>query len=214
MIKFPSIPSVHDYDMSRLRGENVVCTEKLDGLNVALYNGQTYTRDKSGLPHDAGYMAMVKKHHAYQTSHNDQFIYYGEDLYAHHSCQYDPIPEDQTFRLFMILDIVAKNFLDWHETIHHARLLGFPTVPIIFQRTVNDVSGMLNSAYAHISKSDNSRIGGQLEGVVIRNSGTIAMNSLSEEVFKIVRAGHVQPDAEHWRRHWKPRDIIWETDNV
>ena len=46
-------------------GQEVVITEKLDGGNTCLWNGDVYARSTS-TPSNDGWFAMVKKHHAWK----------------------------------------------------------------------------------------------------------------------------------------------------
>ena len=81
-------------------GREVVITEKLDGGNTCLYGGEVYARS-TGAPSHAGWMGMVRKHHAWKTvDTRPDVVLYGEDLFGIHSIEYDAMREQDTFRLF------------------------------------------------------------------------------------------------------------------
>ena len=246
MIRFPSIPHMHEiYQLDNFVKRKIVIMEKLDGLNVLLHNGKTYTRDNAGAPHDAPYMAMVKKHHAHRTATLDKLIVFGEDLLAQHSCHYEPLREAETFFMFMTAteELYSEGFWEdkinvyrkngevkdfpsprwekrWlirefdHTSFFHHPLYGFPKLAPVFFRgafdTINDLRGYIEAVMKHCP----SQIGGELEGLVVRIDTAFPVENISDYCFKVVRLNHVQPDAEHWRKNWKKRDIIWGAEDV
>ena len=210
MLIFPSIPHIKDLkypcDTRVPFGypSNLVFTEKLDGLNVMLRHGLIF--DRSGNSANGGYYAMVKKHVAWRTIDYPEYAVWGEDLYAEHSCIYEPIREDKTFFVFMITfqDIV----LGWQETCRVAYKMGLQTVPYWCEgKESNSVRfANLKCAFNHYL-DEPSLIGGEREGIVIRNRHGWYFHNTDKNMVKLVRKGHVQPDAEHWRKNWKPRNI-------
>ena len=87
-------------DAKRFVGVAVVVTEKLDGSNTLLYQGDVYARSVSA-PAAAKWLGMVRKHHAWKVTEPDVFLY-GEEIYGVHSIEYDPVPEDETFYAFAL----------------------------------------------------------------------------------------------------------------
>ena len=214
MIRYPSTPCIHDTNLAWFLGKLLIITEKLDGLNVLLHNGAAYTRDLSAEPHDAPYMSLVKKHHAWKTFGDGVFGYWGEDLYAQHSCQYLPMREDETFKVFMVANVKDEDayVLPFNFGRHRALARELELVPILFSgrfSTVMELRAYLDS----VMEESVSVIGGDLEGLIVRVSQGFYLRDLPRSVFKIVRPHHVQPDAEHWRANWRPRPIIWERIN-
>ena len=210
MIRYPSTPCIHDTNLAWFLGKLLIITEKLDGLNVLLHNGAAYTRDLSAEPHDAPYMSLVKKHHAWKTFGDGVFGYWGEDLYAQHSCQYLPMREDETFKVFMVVNMQNEGgyVLPYSLGRRMARARQFPLVPELFKGRSNDLA-MLRAYLDGLMEDSVSAIGGDLEGLVVRVAHGFYLRDLSHNVFKVVRPHHVQPDAEHWRANWKPRGVIW-----
>ena len=204
-IKFPRIPYQNDADLRLFLNTDIVITEKLDGLNVLLHDGNAYTRDDSGRPHFASYMAMVNKHHTWKTV-NDALYYWGEDLYARHSCEYDAIPEAETYRLFMVATDHLFAF-PWALMLSYARRRDLKVVPVLFRGKM--ASSVLLNQKIKLLMQESSSIGGEREGVVVRVASGFRLSEIHKKMFKVVRDNHVQPDSAHWRRHWRKRKIIW-----
>ena len=105
---WPSSPSIVAGDRTtpcpeEFLGVELVITEKLDGSNILLHQGQVYARSTSGGPATAApWLAMVRKHHAWKLAQPGckHILLYGEDLYGVHAIEYGPMREDHTFRVF------------------------------------------------------------------------------------------------------------------
>ena len=210
MKAFPSIPYYTEFISDTYLAGNyltreLVITEKLDGFNTLLHRSKVY--DRSGEQCDADYVSLVKKHHAWKTHGNYEAFFWGEDLYAQHSCKYLPIRESETFRVFAVgtrMGLVKS----WYETIMDCGIFDFKPVPVLFMGKVggrHDLHSIITDLMEH-----DSYIGGDLEGLVIRPAGAFLFDEITTSMFKVVRGNHVQPNAEHWRKNWKPRDIEWE----
>lgn len=100
-------------------------TEKLDGGNTMIHQGEVYARSVSEPSRDK-WMAMVRKHHAWKVQEPDIHLY-GEDIYAIHSIEYNPVPEDRTFYAFAIRrgDQFAS-FAEVDPTLSNAGSRSFP----------------------------------------------------------------------------------------
>jgi hypothetical protein len=180
-------------------GVEVVVTEKLDGGNTCLWQGNPYARS-TGQVATQGWFAMVKKHHAWKTMGLPENIFtYGEDLYGIHSIEYDPIAEDETYRVFNVRE--DDEWLSWDELCAHAASLSFCTVPLRFRGVFDSVKEITQFFEAEIKRA--SALGPQCEGFVIRWADRFHNDEFSDKVAKYVRKGHVQTD-EHWTRNWKP----------
>ena len=53
-----------------------------------------------------------------------------------------------------------------------------------------------------------SAMGTTHEGVVIRTAGSFTNRQFAESVCKVVRAGHVPPDEDHWSHNWTPARLL------
>lgn len=181
----------------------IVITEKLDGGNTLLCGGEVYARSVTS-PSHAGWMAMVRKHHAWKT-YGTNNLYYGEDLYGIHSIEYDALKEDETYRLFSVRD-QDDIFLSWDDVEEEAEnTLGVKTVPVLFRGEFKEKDEITEWFETHIKKP--SCLGGEREGFVMRIQAPFYASSFSKFVCKYVRENHVQTD-EHWTKNWKPCNII------
>lgn len=183
-------------------GAPVVATEKLDGGNTLLHAGKVYGRSVSA-PSDAGWMAMVKKHHAWKVTEPDAHLY-GEDIYGLHSIAYDPVPEDRTFYAFALRD-GAGDFASFAELEAYAGGKEIPVVPVLFRGLFGSVGEIC--AFLERAHSEPSALGGEREGVVLRLARGFPARDFPNNVCKSVRADHVQTN-EHWTRNWKPCRIL------
>ena len=84
--------------------------------------------------------------------------------------------------------------------------LGIPVVPMLFHGSVKSANELREIIDALMQEP--SELGGEREGLVVRASGTIGWDTIPKYTFKVVRANHVQPDAEHWSKNWKKADIL------
>lgn len=203
---WPSSPGVGSDDkvMSStddLIGHEIIITEKLDGGNTCLYNGNAYARS-TGLPASDGWFAMVKKHHAWKTLGSD-FHFYGEDLYGIHSIAYEAMKEDETFRLFHVH--YEDTWFSWDDMTALASEYGFKHVPLLFRGTFETVEQL--TKWLEQQSSLPSELGGVREGFVIRRACEFKDSQFPTYVGKWVRANHVQTD-EHWRKNWKPCKLV------
>ena len=212
MIKYPSTMYYEDFvkDPDRVRlllQDQITITEKLDGLCLALHNGDVHDRSGNVIDHEC--VGLVKKHHAWKTKKPDNFdlIVYGEDLYAEHSCQYSPIKESETFRVFRVATKCGSVY-GWWSVNKFCKDNGFLTVPLLWKGRVNSIK-QLSILIDRLMSSRESMIGGEMEGCVINCASSMSANLFPGHMFKVVRENHVQPDVDHWRKDWKPRDIIW-----
>lgn len=183
----------------RFVGQEVVITEKLDGGNTCLWSGDVYARS-TGQPATQGWFAMVKKHHAWKTTGLDpKYQVYGEDLYGIHSIEYQPVKEDQTYRIFNIRE--GDEWMSWDEVKAMADSLNILHVPERFRGSFDSIDAISKWLSEHIKQP--SALGGECEGFVIRHANRFHADDFQNNVTKYVRKGHVQTD-QHWTRNWKP----------
>ena len=184
----------------------VVITEKLDGSNTMLYNGEIYSRNSTA-PARQAYNAMVLKHHAWKTTgeYRDYYIF-GENTYAIHSIRYGQQDAVDTFRLFAIVQAM-RGLMSWRSTIEIAAELAIPTVPVLYEAiftSKNEISELLAKLH-----DEPSVLGGDREGLVIRTTEEAYnfQRNINTSMAKSVRKDHVKPDAEHWSRTWERADV-------
>ena len=184
-------------DTSAFVGADLVITEKIDGSNTLLHQGLVYNRSTSA-PSAAPWTGMVRKHHAWKLAGSDAYLY-GEDIYAVHSIQYDPVAEDRTFYAFALRQ--GATFASFWDLEQFAHTLAIPTAPVLFRGQFGSAKEL--DTFIHQAHSRPSALGGEREGVVIRLAAAFWADRFPLSVCKSVRAGHVQTN-EHWTRHWHP----------
>ena len=198
----PSVESDHRIinDPTKFIGVDLVITEKLDGGNVLLHSGDVYARSTSmGTANSHPWFAMVRKHHAWKLATVDDVLLYGEDLFGVHSIKYDAMYEEDTFRVFATTDI-EQRFSSFNDTVMLAVKLGIQIVPVLYEgqfKTLLSLQDFLEKVH-----KEESALGGEREGVVIRLAGSFSAEEFQESVCKSVRKNHVQTD-EHWTRNWQ-----------
>ncbi len=192
-------------DPSVFVGPEVVVTEKLDGGNTLLHRGQVYARSVS-TPSSAAWMAMVRKHHAWKVTEPNVLLY-GEDLYGVHSIEYDPMPEDQTFRAFALRTPEA-GFACFDDLKAYADARDIPVAPTLFRGRFDSVSAIRR--FLETAHRQPSVLGGEREGMVLRPAGAFQEGSFGQLTAKSVRANHVQTD-RHWTRNWRPCQLLRAT---
>lgn len=209
-LNWPWSPTKHSDDSTHARpetfvGTEVIITEKLDGGNTCLFQGEVYARSVAGPSRD-GWMAMVRKHHAWKTlTLSQDLVFNGEDLYGIHSITYEPMLESQTFRLFGVRSVerCANNpnmVMGWDYIEQAAAELEVPTVPVLFRGVFASTDAITNWFDTHL-KEPSSIGGADREGFVIRLPGSIL--DWEEGAAKYIRPKHVQTD-QHWRVNWQP----------
>jgi len=183
-------------------GKEVVITEKLDGGNTSLHNGEVYARSTVGVSH-AGWMGMVRKHHAWKTSGMTRYMIYGEDIAAFHSLPYS-VPEDQTYHVFAIRDLVYMDWLSWDDVVATAAQYNLTTAPLLFRGTFESVDAIQQWFTANLKLP--SAFGNEKEGFVMRIADAFHVSSFSDNVCKFVRPKHVQTD-QHWTKNWQWNEL-------
>lgn len=189
-------------DPSVFVGPEVVVTEKLDGGNTLLHRGKVYARSVT-VPSSAPWMAMVRKHHAWRVTEPDVLLY-GEDLYGIHSIEYDPMPEDETFRAFALRH-TSGDFESFDDLKAYAESRGIPVAPVLFRGRFDSVASIRRFFDAEHRRP--SVLGGEREGMVLRLAGPCRSDRFAQVTTKSVRPNHVQTD-RHWTRNWRPCRLL------
>lgn len=188
-----------------LESKPLVVTEKLDGSNVCLFNGEVYSRSTS-LPSHNGWHAMARKNHAWKTYGDSRYAYYGEDIYGRHSIDYVIAGEENTFNLFAVRDLDRDVFLSWEAVEEIAQEKNLKTVSAYYVPE-GCVRSELASFMDRIMESIVDLQDRECEGLVVRNREEFKADDFALNVYKWVRAGHVQTD-QHWTKNWQPNPIV------
>jgi len=180
-------------------------TEKLDGENTCLSPLGVFARSHAAPTlHPWADHLKIKQSMIVNDLKNSNLEIFGENLYAIHSIIYPEL--EQHFYVFGVR--VLDKWLSWEETKWYAEFFDFPVVPELgFQETTNpelikqrvlelasepSVFGSLQNNTAPLRPCTR-------EGIVSRNIDEYGVANFAENVFKYVRANHVQTDV-HWSK--------------
>lgn len=211
-MKFPSIGhwvgslSVHRDDTYHKNpeffvGKEVIITEKLDGGNTSLNNGEVFARSNVA-PSHAGWMAMVRKYHAWKTAGITDYTFYGEDIAALHSLPYS-VPMDQTYYVFAVL-YAQREWLSWDEVKHLSAASDLAVVPELYRGRFESVEDITKWFRNNLKVP--STYGVEREGFVLRLADAFPTGKFFESVCKFVRPKHVQTD-QHWTKNWQWNEL-------
>lgn len=180
-------------------GKEVIITEKLDGSNTLLHNGEVYGR-ATGLPSRDGWRALVWTHHAWKTLGDVDNYVFGEDISAKHSLNYE-VNQAETYSIFNIYD--GSKWLSWDEILIYASAKNFRTVPLLYRGTFDSAKDI--TKWFNINLKEPSQYGVEREGFVMRLADEFTDFSMS--LTKFVRPNHVATD-QHWTRNWQWNDVF------
>lgn len=173
----------------RIKGREIVITEKMDGENTTLYSdGYVHARSIDSTSHPS--RSWVKQYWGSRCRHlPENWRVCGENLFARHSIEYNKLPS-----YFMAFSIFDENNmrLPWNDFVDWCVALGILTVPVLYR-------GICDDNWLELAKSKYERIvnncGG--EGIVLTVTDTFHYDEHSLWMAKAVRADHVQTD-DHW----------------
>jgi len=181
-------------DWQQLLQSELILTEKLDGENTCFKESGVYARSHVAPTRNPwaqnAWEIWSRIHHELGT-----LEIFGENLYGLHSIEYTNL--ESYFYVFAVRD--EHRWLSWEEVVFYANLLNLPTVPVINQGFFTEDA--LRSIIDKQMKTG-SHLGGECEGLVVRNAENFFEDDFSINVLKYVRANHVKTD-EHWTRNWK-----------
>jgi hypothetical protein len=195
--------------------DNLIHTEKMDGENQCINQYGIFARSHAAATRHPWSNFLKELHPMLKKDLADFDIeLFGENMYAKHSIGYPGI--ESHFYMFG----VRKNgiWLSWSDVEMYAELFDFPTVPIIKIDNskilnINDYkNAILNEVVkestfgSYDTKTDEKCT---MEGIVTRNIGSYSVDEFSKNVFKYVRAKHVNTDI-HWSKNWKRAPLKWE----
>lgn len=177
-------------------GIDIVITEKLDGSNAALTIDGVYARSHGDFSRNPWDAEMWKIHNRIKRDIDEDMFVFGENLEGIHSISYSNLKS-----YFYIFGIRDNNiWVPWDNVEEYSYLVDIPTVPVLFKGII-DTEEELQQIITDLVKQP-SALGGQREGVVIRNATLFHNDDFADNVMKWVRKGHVTTDS-HWTRNWK-----------
>tara|TARA_B110000971_G_C19892996_1_gene446281 strand:- start:293 stop:937 length:645 start_codon:yes stop_codon:yes gene_type:complete len=187
--------------VSTLLGIEIVITEKLDGGNTGMKDEGVYARSHAEFT-TSGWSREVRQLHKVKVEGQlgEGLFLFGENMEGIHSIEYNNL--DSYFYIFGLRD--NDNWIPWYQVEEYSYLLDIPTVPVLFKGVVETEKELKDLVDSLVSKP--SELGGQREGIVVRNAGSFDNADFKDNVMKWVRAGHVTT-TNHWTRNWKKAKI-------
>lgn len=188
-------------DMGSLIGAPIIITEKMDGSNTSLEKDGCFARTHSGPPAHPSFDGLKALHGQVKYKIPEDYQFFGEWCFAKHSIEYAELPG--YFMMFNVrkMNPICPLWASWEEVKMWAEELGVPTVPVLFEGTVNYEYQLKELVESFMNQP--SACGGIREGVVVRIAQGFSDNNFSKSVMKCVRANHIQTD-----EHWKNQEII------
>ncbi len=197
--------------------KELVFTEKMDGQGSCLNEYGVFARSHAA-PSDKPWDNYLKEKHACIVNDlkKDKVEIFGESMYAMHSIEYPRLEE--YFLVFAVRQL--DQWLSWEEVKEWAYMFDMKTVPVI---ATMPVVGMTESGLTEFVKTTAkkpSTFGSydvlegtpcSMEGVVFRNAMGYHVDHFIQNVFKIVRKGHVKTD-ERWEMNWKRAILASEAE--
>jgi len=203
---FQFSPEIHDDDkvisfkyLGNFLQDEIIITEKLDGSNSALKGHQGVFGRSHALPtKEPWYDHLKGLYYSKMDKLKPNLWYFGENTFAIHSIEYTEM--EHYFYIFAIYNSDTNEWLSYDDMVTEANRVEIPLVPLLFRGTVESM-GWVNKWMDKTMKSQSSKLGGDLEGFVMRVASTIPGDKFNEFVAKYVREGHVQT-SEHWSKNW------------
>lgn len=187
------------HDWQDILNQEVVLTEKLDGENSCLKSTGVYARSHSAPTQNPWARNMVELWERLRFDLGNLEVF-GENLYGVHSIEYSKL----SYHFYVFAVRIDDEWLSWEEVLFYAEMLELPTVPVL------EIGRFTEAELKKIIKQrmvEGSVLGGDCEGLVLRNFNAFPTADFKYNVLKYVRKNHVQTD-EHWTRNWK-RAALW-----
>ncbi len=183
-----------------LLGIDIVITEKLDGENTGMTRDGVYARSHAAFTESAWSREVRQLHSMIKSSIDEDVFIFGENMEGIHSIEYTNLIS--YFYMFGVRD--NNIWIPWEGVEEYSYLLDIPTVPVLFKGIINSEKELQQIVEDLVKQP--SALGGNREGIVIRNASLFHNDDFSENVMKWVRKGHVQTTS-HWTRDWRKAKI-------
>ena len=176
--------------------KKIVITEKLDGSNTALTKDGVYGRSHADFTRNPWDQKTWELWNVIKNDLSDGVYLFGEGMYGIHSLEYTNL--DSYLYVFGVRD--NGIWLSWDEVEEYSYILNIPTVPVLFTGVINSEKEF-NNLISSLIKEE-SKLGSEREGVVIRTYDSFENDNFAYNVGKWVRKDHVKTTS-HWSRDWK-----------
>ena len=177
-------------NVDNLLRNTVVVTEKLDGENTSVGRSFVHARSIDGRKSESlGFARTISARFQLQIPADMVLVF--ENLYAVHSILYDYEPTLVLIAAYRQAKDGLLSVLSWLETVEWADNIGQRVAPVL-------LAGLATPSTVQACYTGKSKLGGEQEGYVVRNTDAFPLDAYGENVFKWVRAGHVAPNATHW----------------
>ena len=213
----PFSPEVHSddklcdvSDLYRIIDEQVevVITEKLDGGACCLKAHAGVMARSHGQETSCSSFNYIKNVHYYPNMQDiieQNLMICGENMFAIHSIEYTNLQD--YFYVFNIVDGNAMQFMNYDSVVDWANTHNMLTVPEVYRGKIPSLQWLEKFLAVELKKP--SGLGGHREGFVVRVKSAFPVDDFSKNVFKYVRANHVQNKIDdetgkiqHWSRNW------------
>lgn len=193
------------WEWEKLLQQPVVITEKLDGENTCLKSTGVYARSHTAPTRNPWAGNMWEIWNRVQHDLGDLEVF-GENLYGVHSIKYERL----SYHFYVFAIRVGEEWLSWDEVVFYAEALELPTAPLLEYGSFS-ATAIKKIIDERLKKG--SVLGGECEGVVVRNAANFNTANFKENVLKYVRKNHVKTD-EHWTKNWQRAQLWYEKNMV
>jgi len=174
----------------------LIITIKMDGSNAKVTRDYVAARNGSQANHKSFDM-LKAMHSSFREKIPENLIVFGEWLFALHSIKYEgETALDSYFQIFGAYMKKERLFLGWDGVEKVAKLLGFPTAPVIGEFRFEKDWQLIRD----VVRMGDEVIESGHEGIVVRSKYPFHYGQFGRLLGKYVRPEHVQTDI-HWTKN-------------
>jgi len=185
-------------NIDNLINKEVITTEKVDGGNTCIHQGQVYARSANEPTKHASF-DFIKTNYLWRFNAFEDLIFYCENMYAIHSIEYSNL---QSY-LYILGIRYEDTWLSWVDTVDISNYISIPAVPFISQKVFRSKQDLYSYVLEELYKP--SLLGGMREGVVIRNASEFNYEHFDINVAKAVSNKFINVNQD-WTK-WKKAQI-------
>lgn len=187
-------------DLSRLWGNPLVLTVKMDGSNISLTRDVVTARNGTHAIHPS-FSPLKALHQQFRHQIPEDLRLCGEWLWARHSIHYQgELALRDYLQIFGVFHMGYRMFLSWQETEDVCTGLGLTLVPVVATYSSTEAPWKV---LLEVSKEADEVIKKGQEGVVLRSQNPFYWGEFGLYTAKYVRPNHVQTD-----KHWSKQKVV------